>query len=168
MDKHVHDTAEDQRYGHRPVLLDECLEALNIRPDGIYIDGTLGGAGHSSQIAKRLTTGRLIGIDRDPVALKAAGERLSPYSDRVPVDADEPSGGQPLCDLTGVARATQCAIDINAIGANIQTVQAFLQQNGNVKKLTHRPIASREASSFSGVRFSSSNRANSSASQISA
>ena len=70
-------------FHHVSVLLDECIEALNIRPDGIYVDGTLGGAGHSSQISKRLTTGRLIGIDRDPVALKAAGERLAPYADRV-------------------------------------------------------------------------------------
>ena len=70
-------------FHHVSVLLDECLDGLNIRPDGIYVDGTLGGAGHSSQIAKRLTTGRLIGIDRDQVALKAAGERLAPYSDRV-------------------------------------------------------------------------------------
>ena len=68
---------------HVSVLLEECIEGLNIRPDGIYVDGTLGGAGHSSQIAKRLTTGRLIGIDRDPVALKAASERLAPYMDRV-------------------------------------------------------------------------------------
>ena len=68
---------------HVSVLLEECIDALNIRPDGIYVDGTLGGAGHSSQIAKRLTTGRLICIDRDPVALKAAGERLAPYMDRV-------------------------------------------------------------------------------------
>ncbi len=68
---------------HVSVLLEECLEGLDIKPDGIYVDGTLGGAGHSSQIAKRLTTGRLIGIDRDPVALKAAGERLAPYGDRV-------------------------------------------------------------------------------------
>ena len=70
-------------FHHVSVLLDECLEGLNIKPEGIYVDGTLGGAGHSSQIAKRLTTGRLIGIDRDPVALKAAGERLAPYGDRV-------------------------------------------------------------------------------------
>ena len=70
-------------FHHISVLLDECIEGLNIKPDGMYVDGTLGGAGHSSQIAKRLTTGRLIGIDRDPVALKAAGERLAPYSDRV-------------------------------------------------------------------------------------
>ena len=68
---------------HVSVLLDECIQALNIKPDGIYVDGTLGGAGHSSQIAARLTTGRLIGIDRDPKALKAAAERLAPYADRV-------------------------------------------------------------------------------------
>ena len=70
-------------FHHVSVLLDECIEGLSIRPDGIYVDGTLGGAGHSSQIAARLTTGRLIGIDRDPVALKAAGERLAPFADRV-------------------------------------------------------------------------------------
>lgn len=68
---------------HVSVLLDECIDGLNIRPDGIYVDGTLGGAGHSSQIAARLTAGRLIGIDRDPVALKAASERLAPFADRV-------------------------------------------------------------------------------------
>ena len=70
-------------FHHVSVLLEECIDGLNIKPDGIYVDGTLGGAGHSSQIVKRLTTGRLIGIDRDPVALKAAGERLAPYGDRV-------------------------------------------------------------------------------------
>ena len=70
-------------FHHVSVLLQECINGLNIRPDGIYVDGTLGGAGHSSQIAARLTTGRLIGIDRDPVALKAAGERLKPFGDRV-------------------------------------------------------------------------------------
>ena len=70
-------------FHHVSVLLEECIEGLNIKPDGIYVDGTLGGAGHSSRIAAKLTTGRLIGIDRDPIALKAAGERLAPYADRV-------------------------------------------------------------------------------------
>ena len=70
-------------FHHVSVLLDECIEALHIRPDGIYVDGTLGGAGHSSQIAARLISGRLIGIDRDPVALKAAGQRLAPFMDNV-------------------------------------------------------------------------------------
>ena len=70
-------------FHHVSVLLEECIAGLNIKPDGIYVDGTLGGAGHSSQIAAKLTTGKLIGIDRDPVALKAAGERLAPFGDRV-------------------------------------------------------------------------------------
>ena len=70
-------------FHHVSVLLEECIEGLNIKPDGIYVDGTLGGAGHSSRIAERLTTGTLIGIDRDPVALTAAGERLAPFGDRV-------------------------------------------------------------------------------------
>ena len=70
-------------FHHISVLLEECLEGLAIKPEGVYVDGTLGGAGHSSQIAKRLTTGRLIGIDRDPIALQAAGKRLEPYQDRV-------------------------------------------------------------------------------------
>lgn len=72
-----------KEFHHVSVLLQECIDGLNIKPDGIYVDGTLGGAGHSSQIAQRLTTGRLIGIDRDPVALEAAGKRLEPYKDRV-------------------------------------------------------------------------------------
>lgn len=71
-------------FQHKSVLLQECIDALNIRPDGIYLDGTLGGAGHSSQIARRLTEGgRLIGVDRDRTALAAAKERLGPYADRV-------------------------------------------------------------------------------------
>mgnify|MGYP005759910583 CR=1 FL=1 len=70
-------------FHHVSVLLEECIQGLAIKPEGIYVDGTLGGAGHSSRIAALLTTGRLVGIDRDPVALKAAGERLAPYEDRV-------------------------------------------------------------------------------------
>ena len=70
-------------FHHVSVLLHECIEGLAIKPEGIYVDGTLGGAGHSSQIVKHLTGGRLIGIDRDPVALEASGKRLEPYKDRV-------------------------------------------------------------------------------------
>ncbi|MBE6861605.1 MAG: 16S rRNA (cytosine(1402)-N(4))-methyltransferase RsmH [Ruminococcus sp.] len=65
---------------HIPVLLEQCIEGLNIRPDGIYVDGTAGGGGHSSAIAARLgSEGRLISLDRDPDAVKAASERLSVY-----------------------------------------------------------------------------------------
>ena len=70
-------------FHHVSVLLEECIQGLNIKPEGIYVDGTLGGAGHSSRIAAKLTTGTLIGIDRDEVALAAAGERLAQFGDRV-------------------------------------------------------------------------------------
>ena len=68
-------------FNHVPVLLDECIEGLNIKPDGIYIDGTLGGAGHSSQIVKRISNnGLLLGIDRDEEAICVAKERLKDFS----------------------------------------------------------------------------------------
>ncbi len=85
-------------FHHISVLLQECIDGLNIKPDGIYVDGTLGGAGHSSQIASRLTTGRLIGIDRDPVALAAAAKRLEPWQDRVTLVHSN------FCDMAEVLR----------------------------------------------------------------
>ena len=72
-----------ETFTHRPVLLNECIQALNIRPEGVYVDGTLGRAGHSREIARRLTTGRLICVDRDQAALEAAEERLAQWRDRV-------------------------------------------------------------------------------------
>ena len=70
-------------FTHKPVLLQECIEALRIKSEGVYVDGTLGRAGHSREIAKRLTTGRLICIDRDQAAIDAARERLAPWLERV-------------------------------------------------------------------------------------
>lgn len=75
-------------FTHLPVLLKECISALNIRPDGVYVDGTAGGAGHSCEIAKRLTTGRLIAIDKDPDAVLTATQRLAPYPQAVVVQGD--------------------------------------------------------------------------------
>lgn len=73
-------------FKHYSVLLGETIEQLNIRPDGIYVDGTLGGAGHAGEVVKRLSgKGRLIGIDQDADAIRAAGERLSEYRDRVTI-----------------------------------------------------------------------------------
>ena len=68
---------------HKSVLLHECIENLNIRPDGIYVDGTLGLGGHSMEIVKRLTTGRLIAIDQDETAIERSKERLAPWSERI-------------------------------------------------------------------------------------
>ena len=73
-------------FEHISVLLKETVDGLDIKPDGIYVDGTLGGGGHSEEILKRLDTGKLIGIDQDENALKAASERLKEYGDKfIPV-----------------------------------------------------------------------------------
>lgn len=99
-------------FSHKSVLLDECLDGLNIRPDGVYLDGTLGGAGHSSEIVKRLTTGRLIGVDRDTVALKAASERLSPYMDRVTLVHDNFQNVAAVLDSLGLDRIDGMLFDL--------------------------------------------------------
>lgn len=91
-------------FKHKSVLLDETIENLNIRPDGIYVDGTLGGAGHSSEIAKRLSgQGRLIGIDQDADAIAAATERLSEYGERVTIIRNN------YCNMK--AALNECGID---------------------------------------------------------
>lgn len=72
-----------EKAAHVPVLLHECVEGLKIDPAGIYVDGTLGRGGHSEAIAERLTTGLLLGIDRDETAVAQAGERLRPFGSRV-------------------------------------------------------------------------------------
>lgn len=87
-------------FSHKSVLLRECIEGLHIRPDGIYLDGTLGGAGHSCEIASHLTTGRLIGVDRDQVALAAAAKRLEPFGSKVTlIHSNFKELGQILSDL---------------------------------------------------------------------
>ena len=74
-------------FKHSPVLLEDTIESLKIRPDGIYVDGTLGGAGHASQVCKRLSEkGRFVGIDQDDCALQAAGERLKEFGKNVRID----------------------------------------------------------------------------------
>lgn len=75
-------------FSHTSVLLNECIEGLNIKPDGIYVDGTMGGAGHSSVIAGKLKTGRLIGIDQDEDAIEASTKRLEPFKERVTIVRD--------------------------------------------------------------------------------
>ena len=78
------ESGEDaEKAKHVSVMLRECIDNLNIRPDGIYLDGTLGLGGHSAAIAAKLTTGRLIGVDRDETAILRAGERLKPYGNRI-------------------------------------------------------------------------------------
>ena len=102
----------EQVFSHRPVLLDECIEALNIRPGGVYLDGTLGRAGHSREIARRLTTGRLICVDRDQAALDAAEERLAPWRDRVTLVHNNFSELDAILDGLGLAGADGMLFDL--------------------------------------------------------
>lgn len=94
-------------FHHRPVLFEETIDALNIRPDGVYLDGTLGGGGHSEAILQRLTTGTLLSIDQDPDAIRAAGERLKDYDRSIIVrgnfsEMKELAAAQGITELDGV------------------------------------------------------------------
>ena len=100
-------------FAHIPVMLDECLEGLNIKADGIYVDGTVGGAGHSIEIVKRLSgNGRLICVDKDEDALKAAGEILAPYSDRVTFIHDDYKNLVAELDSIGVGKVDGILLDL--------------------------------------------------------
>ena len=99
-------------FSHRSVLLDECIEALAIRPEGIYVDGTAGGGGHSFEIAKHLTTGRLIAIDQDEAAIAAAGQRLSVYGERATVVRSNFSELSLVCDELGIEQIDGLLLDL--------------------------------------------------------
>lgn len=99
-------------FHHISVLLNECIDNLNIRPDGIYVDGTMGGGGHSLEIAKRLTTGRLICIDQDPNAHEAAGKRLVEYKDRITFVRDNFGNIKSILDSLGIEKIDGMLLDI--------------------------------------------------------
>ena len=99
-------------FHHVSVLLNECIEGLNIKENGLYVDGTLGGAGHSSEIVKRLKTGRLIGIDQDTDAINAATKRLEPYKDRVTLVHDNFSNVKAVFAQLGIEKADGFLLDI--------------------------------------------------------
>lgn len=99
-------------FHHISVLKDETIKHLDIKPEGIYLDGTLGGGGHAFEIARRLTTGRLIGIDRDDAAIKAAGERLSPFRERVTLVRENFRQARSVLDDLGIAGIDGAMLDL--------------------------------------------------------
>lgn len=101
-----------EEFTHVSVLLHEAVDALNIRPEGVYVDGTLGRAGHSREIARRLTTGRLIAIDRDAAALEAAPERLGALMDKVTLVHGNFTDLSRLLDEAGVDKADGMLFDL--------------------------------------------------------
>ena len=114
---------EKVNFSHRSVLLDECIAGLAIRPDGIYVDGTAGGGGHSFAIASRLTTGRLVAIDQDEVAIAAASVRLAPLGDRVTVVRDNFCHIAEVCASLGIEQIDGVLMDLGVSSYQLDTAE---------------------------------------------
>lgn len=122
---------EQISFSHRSVLLDECIEGLCIDPDGIYIDGTAGGGGHSYEIARRLRGGRLIAIDRDGAAIEAAGRRLSEFGDRVTLVRNNFSNIAQVCAELGIDRVNGVLLDLGVSSYQLDTAERGFSHNAD-------------------------------------
>lgn len=119
-------------FSHRSVLLDECIEGLNIDPAGIYVDGTAGGGGHSLEIVKRLTDGgRLIAIDRDDAALAAASRRLADYSDRVTFVKSNFSSVKEVLENLGIEKINGILMDLGVSSYQLDTPERGFSHNND-------------------------------------
>ena len=110
-------------FSHRSVLLDECIEGLDIKPEGIYVDGTAGGGGHSFHIASRLNGGRLIAIDQDEAAIAAAGERLAPLGERAVVVRSNFYELARVCEELGVGEIDGLLLDLGVSSYQLDTAE---------------------------------------------
>jgi len=118
-------------FKHRSVLLDECIEALNIDPDGIYLDGTAGGGGHSFEIASRLSKGRLIAIDRDDAAIRAAGARLAPLGERATVVKSNYSELRAVCRDLEIEGIDGLLLDLGVSSYQLDTADRGFSYNAD-------------------------------------
>ena len=116
---------------HVSVLLNECIENLNIKPGGVYLDGTLGLGGHSYQIASRLTTGRLICIDRDETAIERAGKRLAPFGDRVTLVHGNFSDAAQIIDSLGIPGVDGMLFDLGVSSPQLDEIQRGFSYMGD-------------------------------------
>lgn len=112
---------EGVTFSHTSVLFDECMEGLHIRPDGIYIDGTAGGGGHSAGIASRLTTGRLIAVDQDEAAIAAATARLAPFGERATVVRSNFCRLGEVCAELGIEKIDGVLLDLGVSSYQLDT-----------------------------------------------
>lgn len=123
-------------FAHKSVLLEECMENLNIKPDGIYVDGTLGGGGHAWQIASRLTEGgRLIGIDQDADAIKAASERLSEFKERVSIIRSNYCETRNLLKQLGIEKVDGILLDLG-----VSSYQLDAKERGFTYRMEDAPL----------------------------
>ena len=115
---------ENIQFSHRSVLLDECIEALSIRPDGVYVDGTAGGAGHSSHIAARLGEGGLLlALDQDETAVRVATERLSKFGARAEVVHTNFRELASVCEARGIAHIDGLLLDLGVSSYQLDTAE---------------------------------------------
>ena len=109
-------------FSHISVLLSETIEQLKITPGGIYVDGTLGGAGHACEVCRRLSgNGRLIGFDQDAAAVEAAGERLAPYKDRVTIVRSNYCHMKDELSRLGISRVDGILLDLGVSSYQLDT-----------------------------------------------
>ena len=119
-------------FAHTSVLLEETIEGLAIKPDGIYVDGTLGGAGHSSHIAARLRTGRLIGIDQDAEAIEAATKRLEPWQEHVTLVRDNYCNLPAVLNSLGIDKVDGIMLDLGVSSFQLDTPKrgfTYMEEN---------------------------------------
>ena len=116
---------------HFSVLLNECIENLNIKPGGVYLDGTLGLGGHSYQIASRLTTGRLICIDRDETAIERAGKRLAPFGDKVTLVHGNFSDASQIIDSLGIPGVDGMLFDLGVSSPQLDEIERGFSYMGD-------------------------------------
>lgn len=121
--------ADTIEFKHKSVLLDETIEGLNIRPDGIYVDGTLGGAGHSSVVASKLAGGLLIGIDQDEDAIAAATARLSQYSSRHMIVKSNYENFNSILDDCGIDKVDGIMLDLGVSSYQLDTPERGFSYN---------------------------------------
>ena len=110
-------------FAHKSVLLDETIEGLKIKPDGIYLDGTLGGGGHSSEICRRLSGGRLIGLDQDAEAIAAATERLEPFREKVTLVRDNYCNAPAVVKSLGLEGVDGIVLDLGVSSYQLDNVE---------------------------------------------
>ncbi len=122
---------KELNFSHRSVLLDECIEGLNIKPDGVYVDGTAGGGGHSFEIARRLVGGRLICIDQDSAAIEAASKKLAPFSDKVTIVRNNFSHIADVCQELGIDKIDGMLLDLGVSSYQLDTAERGFSYNAD-------------------------------------
>ncbi|MGN0305127.1 MAG: 16S rRNA (cytosine(1402)-N(4))-methyltransferase RsmH [Lachnospiraceae bacterium] len=110
-------------FKHTSVLLKETIEGLNIRPEGIYVDGTLGGGGHAYQVCKRLTNGKFVGIDQDEAAIEAAGERLKAFQDKVTIVRSNYSSLKSILQQQNIQKVDGILLDLGVSSYQLDTAE---------------------------------------------